>query len=162
MSLVLDAANAARQWPFGIPIASELWRAAACAPRRRRVSTSASEPRSEIVSMKHPQEIEPTEPKVLTQTLTSETPREQADEIAKAEHEYVRVHRQRPRFLVLHPEDHERLGPMIHKARAENPPPEAEEKPVVDRVHSGLDRGAIVFSDTDNPEWQEPRSRETG
>lgn len=156
----MDEVNAAEEWPIGIPIASEFGRVAAQMPQRRRAPTRVGEPRSENVAMKHPQEIEPAEPKVLTQTLTGETPRKQADEIAKAEHEYVRVHRQRPRYLVLHPEDHERLGPMIHETRAANPPPEAEEKPIVDRVHSALDRGSIVFSDTDNPEWQEPGERE--
>ncbi|MCC7021587.1 MAG: hypothetical protein IT338_02100 [Thermomicrobiales bacterium] len=114
------------------------------------------------MSMKHPPETEPAEPKVLTQTLASETPREQVDEIGKAEHEYVRVHRKRPRYLVLHPEDHVRLGTMIHEARAANPAPEAEEKPVTDRVHHALDRGSILFSDTDNPEWQEPGPGEAG
>jgi hypothetical protein len=95
-------------------------------------------------------------PLLLTQSLRSTTPAEQVEEIATAIHEYVRVHRQRPQFLAMHPETYRQLAPLLHEKRAREPTPEEQQSPLDDRLAATLDPGAIILSDTDDPAWEQP------
>ena len=96
------------------------------------------------------------QPMVLTQSLNEEDPRDQVSEIAAAVHEYVRVHRQRPRFLVMHPDDHARVSPHLRQAPPRDLAKEQREEPLTERVHAALDPRAIVLSDTEDPAWETP------
>jgi hypothetical protein len=95
-------------------------------------------------------------PFLLTQTLQGATPPEQVEEIATAIHEYVRVHRQRPRYLAMHPETYRQLAQPLQEKRASEPTPEEQQTPLADRLAATLDPGAIVLSDTHDPAWEEP------
>ena len=96
----------------------------------------------------------PSPPKVISKTLTNEDVRAQSDEIAAAVHEYVTVYRDPARFLVLHPADFERLAPHFQNERGN---PEGEDR-LAYRVFSGLDRGAILLTDAEDPAWSTPSS----
>lgn len=94
----------------------------------------------------------PSSPRLITKNLTSEDVQAQSDEIAAAVHEYVTVYRDPARFLVMHPADYERVSPYFQNDRGN---PEGDD-PITYRVHPGLDRGAVLLSDSDDPEWTSP------
>jgi hypothetical protein len=94
-------------------------------------------------------ETAPTEPKLLYKNLTSQDPRERAEEIDAAVHEYVTHFRNRPRFLVMHPDDYDAVLPYFRHN-------ESQKDEVADRLHADLDRGTIILSDTDQDEWTTP------
>ncbi len=94
----------------------------------------------------------PSQPRLLSKTLTSDDVQAQSDEIAAAVHEYVTVYRDPARFLALHPADFERLAPYFQNERGN---PEGQDR-LEYRTFSGLDRGAILLSDTEEPEWGTP------
>jgi hypothetical protein len=96
------------------------------------------------------------EPQVLTATVTAERVPEALEQIAAAVHEYVRVHRHPPRYLVLHPRDAAVLLPHLRAARARTPLPEERTAPLTDRVWAQLGRGGLLLSDTEDPAWEAP------
>ena len=100
----------------------------------------------------HQSSAQPSQPRLISKQLTTEDAQAQSDEIAAAVHEFVTVFRDPARFLVTHPADFERLSPYFQNERGD---PAGEDR-LEYRVYAGLDRGAILLSDTDNPEWSSP------
>lgn len=97
---------------------------------------------------------ESSQPKLISTPLTSQDLQGQRDEIAAAIHDYVTVYRDPARFLVMHPADYERLAPKVEQDR-DNSTADAS---ITYRIYDGLDRGAILLSDTDDPAWRSPAS----
>jgi hypothetical protein len=97
------------------------------------------------------------EPRLLTVEFTSQDPEERSEEIATAVHEYVTVYRDPPRFLVMHPTDYESVAPHFHHERSLT----AEDDPILHRIQRSLDRGAILLSNMDDPEWERPATDES-
>lgn len=97
---------------------------------------------------------ESSQPKLISAQLTSQDVQGQREEIAAAIHDYVTVYRDPARFLVMHPADYERLAPRVEQDR-DNSMADAS---ITYRIYDGLDRGAILLSDTDDPTWTSPAS----
>jgi hypothetical protein len=97
-------------------------------------------------------ETAPHEPKLLYKNLTSGDARARGEEIDAAVHEYVTHFRNRPQFLVMHPDDYEECLPHFAES-------DWHDDQVADRLHAGLDRGTIVLADADNEEWEAPTGR---
>jgi hypothetical protein len=99
---------------------------------------------------------------VVTATVTTEPVTETLAQIAAAVHEYVRVYRHPPRYLVLHPIDATTVLPHVLRERTRNPLPEERTTPLTDRICAQMARGTLLLSDTEDPAWEAPPDAPTG